>query len=133
MHQPTAPGLRKKHYIEGNYRGNYFVFQLEFAISDSRAREILSIDKLTGEVSVFGNLDYEQKRQIKTVVELRSATTNTIYDFALVTIDIRDINDNTPTIQYQVIEPAILRVSLKIILSTVINCGFLPARKSGHN
>ena len=74
----------------------------------------MSIDKLTGEVSVFGKLDYEQKRQIQTVVELRSAITQTIYDFALVTIDIRDINDNTPQIEYEVIKPATIKV---VILS----------------
>lgn len=72
----------------------------------------MSIDKLTGEVSVFGKLDYEQKRQIQTVVELRSAITQTIYDFALVTIDIRDINDNTPRIEYEVIKPATLKVEI---------------------
>lgn len=72
----------------------------------------MSIDKLTGEVSVFGKLDYEQKRQIQTVVELRSAITQTIYDFALVTIDIRDINDNTPQIEYKVIKPATIKVEI---------------------
>ena len=95
--------------------------QLELAITDSKAKEFLSIEEMTGEVILYKSVDYEKRKQIRTVVELRDRSLKTVFDFALLVINVRDVNDNTPSLTYDVIQPA----SMKVILENFSSLEFL--------
>lgn len=71
---------------------------------------MLDINKITGEVFINKELDYEVEKEIRTIVELRNSKSKTVYDFAQLVIKVKDLNDNEPKISFEVIPPATIQV-----------------------
>ena len=84
--------------------------QVEYAFTDKRAQDYLYIDQRTGEVTLYKDVDYEKRKEIHTIVELRDKVSKTVYDYAHLIISIKDFNDNNPRIKYTVIPPATKKV-----------------------
>ncbi|XP_036450601.1 protocadherin beta-16-like isoform X27 [Colossoma macropomum] len=68
----------------------------EFSRISDRAAKLFSIDKISGEIKVAGNIDYEEETYYEMRVQAKDGPG--LASTAKVVIDITDVNDNAPKI-----------------------------------
>ncbi|KAM6952970.1 uncharacterized protein PEZ65_016746 [Lycodopsis pacificus] len=68
----------------------------EFSRLSDKSRKLFSLNKKTGEISVTGNIDYEEGSKYEVLVEAKDGYG--LSSEAKVMIDITDVNDNAPLI-----------------------------------
>ncbi|XP_036451375.1 protocadherin beta-16-like [Colossoma macropomum] len=68
----------------------------EFSRMSDRAAKLFSIDKISGEIKVAGNIDYEEETYYEMRVQAKDGPG--LASTAKVVIDITDVNDNAPKI-----------------------------------
>ncbi|KAL6472179.1 hypothetical protein MHYP_G00183670 [Metynnis hypsauchen] len=68
----------------------------EFSRISDRAAKLFSIDKISGEIKVIGNIDYEEETYYEMRVQAKDGPG--LASTAKVVIDITDVNDNSPKI-----------------------------------
>ena len=68
----------------------------EFSRISDKAAKLFSIDKVTGEIKVVGQIDYEEKSKYELRVQAKDGAG--LVSQAKINIDITDVNDNAPVI-----------------------------------
>ncbi|XP_050928541.1 protocadherin beta-15-like [Lates calcarifer] len=68
----------------------------EFSRLSDKSRKLFSLDEKTGEISVTGDIDYEEGSKYEVFVEAKDGYG--LSSEAKVIIDVRDVNDNAPVI-----------------------------------
>ncbi|KAI4884716.1 hypothetical protein NFI96_005839, partial [Prochilodus magdalenae] len=68
----------------------------EFSRISDKAAKLFSIDKITGQIKVIGNIDYEEETSYEMRVQARDGPG--LASTAKVVIDVSDVNDNAPKI-----------------------------------
>ncbi|XP_031427728.1 protocadherin beta-16-like isoform X17 [Clupea harengus] len=68
----------------------------EFSRISDKAAKLFSIDKVTGEIKVLGQIDYEEKSKYELRVQAKDGAG--LVSQAKINIDITDVNDNAPVI-----------------------------------
>ncbi|XP_030623657.1 cadherin-like protein 26 [Chanos chanos] len=90
--------------LERNYLVN---FLLHGSGVDEDPKDVLDINKKTGEILVYKKVDYETFRFLRLRFEAVNVSNNEVDTRLGVEIKIRDINDHTPKFQQQVYERAV--------------------------
>ncbi|XP_064201137.1 protocadherin Fat 1-like isoform X1 [Anguilla rostrata] len=70
--------------------------EVSYAVVAGNEGGAFSVDSRTGDIFVIGSLDYESTREYYLTVEATDARTPSLSDAATVTINVTDVNDNSP-------------------------------------
>ncbi|XP_073685644.1 protocadherin gamma-A12-like isoform X41 [Garra rufa] len=68
----------------------------EFSRISDKAVKLFSIDKITGQITVVGEIDYENEKNYEMIIQSKDASG--LASTAKIIIDITDVNDNPPRI-----------------------------------
>ncbi|XP_073685643.1 protocadherin gamma-A12-like isoform X40 [Garra rufa] len=68
----------------------------EFSRISDKAVKLFSIDKITGQITVSGEIDYENEKNYEMIIQSKDASG--LASTAKIIIDITDVNDNPPRI-----------------------------------
>ncbi|KAM6322678.1 uncharacterized protein O3Q21_006287 [Podargus strigoides] len=104
--------------------------EITYSFSDitSSARQLFTLDSRTGDVNLTGQLDYEEGRYYEATVEGKDG--GGLSAHAKVHIEIRDVNDNVPTIS---LLPILNPIPEDTVPSTVVAVINVRDRDSGDN
>ncbi|XP_067852981.1 protocadherin-19 [Heptranchias perlo] len=108
------------------------VYSFNSYVSD-RTRELFKLDPRTGAITVKGNIDYEEGSVYEIDVQAKDLGPNSIPAHCKVTVNVVDVNDNTPVITLFSVNSETVEVSEAAPPGYVIGLVRVSDRDSGAN
>ncbi|XP_055498739.1 protocadherin-10-like [Leucoraja erinacea] len=98
----------------------------------ARVREIFSVDSRTGEVTLNGNLDYEENNAFDIIIQAKDKGSNAILVYSHILLNVLDVNDNAPEISLTSLSSPVSEDSLPGTVVALISASDRDSGKNGQ-